>query len=98
MSFQLPKLPDLPDLPEIEEEVKSVPKRENIPKRTTSEQKSSKSEPKAKPKKKSKRPKMPKSQYDADGNPILTVPDIDHINLNDEIDRYFGKGDYDEEG
>ncbi|HHT97128.1 MAG TPA: hypothetical protein GXZ90_04450 [Clostridiales bacterium] len=36
------------------------------------------------------RPKIPKSQYDAEGNPILTVPDLNDIELNNEIDKYFG--------
>lgn len=39
-----------------------------------------------------KRLKMPKSQYDSEGNPILTVPDLDDVDLTSEIDKYFGKG------
>mgnify|MGYP003621574679 FL=1 len=44
-------------------------------------------------KKEKKKLKIPKSQYDVDGIPILTIPDLNDINLNDEIDKYFGKED-----
>jgi hypothetical protein len=44
-------------------------------------------------KKEKKKLKIPKSQYDEDGIPILTIPDLNDINLNDEIDKYFGKED-----
>lgn len=37
------------------------------------------------------KPKMPKSEYDSDGNPVLTVPNLDDINLFNEIDKYFGQ-------
>lgn len=40
-----------------------------------------------------KRPKLPKSQYDEDGTPILNVPDLDDVNLMGEIDRFFGEED-----
>lgn len=43
--------------------------------------------------KRNTRPKVPKSQYDEDGNPILTIPDLNDIDLNDEIDKYFGEED-----
>lgn len=43
--------------------------------------------------KKNTRPKVPKSQYDEDGNPILTIPDLNDIDLSDEIDKYFGEED-----
>lgn len=42
---------------------------------------------------KKERPKVPKSQYDAEGNPILTIPDLDDVDLTSEIDRFFGKED-----
>lgn len=42
---------------------------------------------------KRKRPKLPKSQYGEDGTPILTVPDLDDVNLMGEIDRFFGEED-----
>lgn len=38
----------------------------------------------------SKKPKIPKSQYDADGNPILMIPDLNDVDLINEIDRFFG--------
>lgn len=44
-------------------------------------------------KKEKKKLKIPKSQYDEYGIPILTIPDLNDINLNDEIDKYFGKED-----
>lgn len=43
------------------------------------------------------RPKVPKSEYDADGNPILTIPDLNDIQLTAEIDKYFGEYDEEEE-
>lgn len=36
------------------------------------------------------RPKIPKTQYDSDGKPVLMIPDLDDIGLNAEIDRFFG--------
>lgn len=42
---------------------------------------------------KRERPKLPKSQYDEDGTPILNVPDLDDVNLMGEIDRFFGEED-----
>ena len=44
-----------------------------------------------KKKERPRRPRMPKSEYDNDGNPILTVPDLNDINLQGEIEKYFGK-------
>lgn len=44
-----------------------------------------------KPKAKKEKLKIPKSQYDQDGNPILTIPDLNDIDLNGEINKYFGK-------
>lgn len=38
---------------------------------------------------KKEKPKIPKSQYDSDGNPLLTIPDLDDIDLSKEIDRFF---------
>lgn len=42
---------------------------------------------------KKKKPKIPKSQYDAEGNPILTIPDLNDVDLFSEIDRFFGEED-----
>ena len=39
-----------------------------------------------------KRPVIPKSEYDNEGNPVLTIPDLDDVDLTSEIDRFFGKG------
>lgn len=36
------------------------------------------------------KPKIPKSQYDSDGNPILMIPDLNDVDLTNEIDRFFG--------
>jgi len=33
---------------------------------------------------------IPKSQYDEDGNPILLIPDLNDVDLTDEIEKYFG--------
>ena len=41
--------------------------------------------------KEKERPRMPKSEYDSDGNPVLTVPDLNDINLQGEIEKYFGE-------
>lgn len=39
-----------------------------------------------------KKPRIPKTEYDSEGNPVLSIPDLNDVNLNDEIDKYFGRG------
>ena len=45
---------------------------------------------------KKKKPKIPKSKYDDEGNPILMIPNLDYIALNSEIDRFFGNYEEDD--
>lgn len=78
--MSLPRLPDLPDINNIDNNKK--PQMEKAPEKTE------KVKPKNKPKK--TRPRIPKSEYDENGKPILMAPDIDDIKLTDEIDKYFG--------
>lgn len=33
--------------------------------------------------------KIPKSQYDENGSPILSIPDLDDVNLRKELDKFF---------
>lgn len=33
---------------------------------------------------------IPKTRYDDEGKPVLAIPDLDDIDLNSEIDRFFG--------
>lgn len=42
---------------------------------------------------KKKKPRIPKTQYDAEGNPLLAIPDLDDIDLSSELDRFFGEED-----
>lgn len=86
-------LPDLPDLDNFEK-----PMTKNVTQKTLKVNKEiPQNEELSKLKKVSNtRPKMPKSQYDSDGNPILTTPDLNDINLFDEIDKYFGQNMEDE--
>ena len=39
--------------------------------------------------KESGKPKIPKSQYDAHGKPVLAIPDLNDIDLSKEINRFF---------
>lgn len=80
--MSLPKLPDLNDL-EVEE---SPPKKERVNKSNVESQNLDETHEEEV----NKRPKIPKSQYDANGNPILLIPDLDDTELNDEIERFFG--------
>ena len=80
--MSLPKLPDLNDL-EVEE---SPPKKERVNKSNIESQNLDETHEEEV----NERPKIPKSQYDANGNPILLIPDLDDTELNDEIERFFG--------
>lgn len=80
--MSLPKLPDLNSL-EIEE---SPPKKERVNKSNIESQNVDKFHEEET----NERPKIPKSQYDDSGNPILLIPDLDDTELNDEIERFFG--------
>ena len=33
--------------------------------------------------------RIPKSQYDENGSPILSIPDLDDVNLKKELDKFF---------
>lgn len=33
--------------------------------------------------------KIPKTRYDNEGNPILSIPDLDDVDLTNELDRFF---------
>ena len=79
------KLPDLDDFDLDFNDVEELQK--DVPRKSTSEP--SKSKPTPKKEKKTEKPKLPKSQYDENGTPILTVPDIDDIDLRKELDRFF---------
>ena len=80
--MSLPKLPDLNSL-EIEE---SPPKKERVNKSNIESQNFDETNEEEV----NERPKIPKSQYDANGNPVLLIPDLDDTELNDEIERFFG--------
>ena len=80
--MSLPKLPDLNSL-EIEE---SPPKKERVNKSNIESQNIDETHEEEV----NERPKIPKSQYDDSGNPILLIPDLDDTELNDEIERFFG--------
>jgi hypothetical protein len=75
--MSLPNLPDLDSLDTTKQSHKASVKKEE------SRQSKKKKEP--------KELRIPKSRYDEDGNPILTIPDLDDVNLNGEIDKYFGE-------
>ena len=80
--MSLPKLPDLNSL-EIEE---SPPKKERVNKSNIEPHQHFETHKEET----NERPKIPKSQYDESGNPILLIPDLDDTELNDEIERFFG--------
>ena len=82
--MSLPKLPDLNSL-EIEESPKKKERvnKSNIEPQNVDETETHKEET-------NERPKIPKSQYDDSGKPILLIPDLDDTELNDEIERFFG--------
>ena len=80
--MSLPKLPDLNSL-EIEE---SPPKKERVNKSNIESHQHFETHEEET----NERPKIPKSQYDESGNPILLIPDLDDTELNDEIERFFG--------
>ena len=82
--MSLPKLPDLNSL-EIEE---SPPKKERVNKSNIEPQNIDETE--THKEETNERPKIPKSQYDDSGKPILLIPDLDDTELNDEIERFFG--------
>lgn len=75
------KLPELPSLPDLDDDFF-----EEKPKKS----KPAKKEPK-KIMKANRDPIIPKTQYDSEGNPILAIPDLDDVNLNGEIDRFFSQ-------
>ena len=81
--MRLPSLPALDDsfFEDVEEKKDSSPKK-------SKESKSSKKE-----ETKSKRRELiiPKTSYDDEGRPVLAIPDLNDIDLNSEIDRFFGK-------
>lgn len=89
----------LPQLPEMDDfEIKSKVSGKTKPQSRSETQKPKVSLPKTplnqhSPKEQEdimKRPKIPKTQYDSDGKPVLMIPDLDDIGLNAEIDRFFG--------
>lgn len=85
------KLPQLPDLNSLNVDDKSTRKSTDNSKQVIKEEnKVYEKEAPIKKEVKNKRPKIPKSQYDADGNPVLTVPGLNDVKLLDEIDKYFG--------
>lgn len=104
--MSLPNLPELPNLDELEKEFsqpeikkKAEPTRKAKPtkragptKKTerAEETKLASSESAGLENGQKKKPKIPKSKYDEEGNPILMIPDLDYIALNSEIDRFFG--------
>lgn len=44
-----------------------------------------------------KRPRIPKSRYEEDGTPVLMIPDLNDIQLTEEIEKYFGEYEEEEE-
>ena len=104
--MSLPNLPELPNLDELEKEFsqpeikkKTEPTRKARPTKPTKRAGPTKKAEEAKlasnesaglENGQKKKPKIPKSKYDEEGNPILMIPDLDYIALNSEIDRFFG--------
>lgn len=98
------KLPNLSELDldsnlnkfkDVEEKESEPPRnaKRKLPNETLSKEESANTESVKGEEVKIERPKLPKSQYDEDGIPILTVPDLDDVNLMEEIDRFFGEED-----
>lgn len=110
--MSLPNLPELPNLDELEKEfsqpeikkqaeptrkAKSTKRAGPTKKTERAEKTKLASNESAEPKNgKKKKPKIPKSKYDDEGNPILMIPNLDYIALNSEIDRFFGNYEEDD--
>lgn len=75
------KLPDLENFDFYQEVEDLTEKEKKVEKKVKNETK--------KNVEKNERPKLPKSRYGENGVPILTVPDIDAIDLKKELDRFF---------
>lgn len=76
--MSLPRLPDLDDVFENDkkqDKVKSSDKSSKKEKEITKEK---------------RKTKIPKSEYDSNGKPSLAIPDLDDVNLMNEIEKYFG--------
>ena len=82
--MELPKLPDLEEIVIKKDDRVDQENRQTVQK-----------ESKIKNVFKKKRPRIPKTEYDIDGDPILSIPDLNDIELTSEIDKYFGS--YEEE-
>lgn len=69
----------LPDLDSLDKEFKAKPK-QSKPNSKVIEKET---------KTKKRKSIIPKTEYHADGTPVLAIPDLDDINLAKEIDKYF---------
>ena len=107
--MSLPNLPELPNLDELEKEFSQPEiKKQADPTRKAKSTKRAGPTKKAEEAKlasnesaglengQKKKPKIPKSKYDDEGNPILMIPNLDYIALNSEIDRFFGNYEEDD--
>lgn len=83
-------LPQLPDLPDLESDKKSPPKKKANKKKVKKSEEMKNESVNEKETNNKKKPIIPKTEYDAEGNPILMIPDLDDVELNDEIERFFG--------
>lgn len=83
-------LPDIDEL-DLKQEKKSETRGKETPKRKN--QSNEKQDKVEHLKKESGKRKLiiPKSEYDENGNPILMIPDLNDVDLNKEISRFFGK-------
>lgn len=87
------KLPSLDDLnldDDLDEFIEEPNRKKKPPKKSkkSKHEKSEKTQDEV-PKRESGKPKIPKTEYDAEGNPILSIPDLDDVDLTKELDRFF---------
>lgn len=86
---------DLNEFMDEPETKKKVSKKKKTSKKNKSESKSKSAEEPKEPKeykeetRESGKPKIPKTRYDNEGNPVLSIPDLDDVDLTTELDRFF---------
>lgn len=86
------KLPDLNDL-DFEsslDEFEETPSKKETPQKPKAKPKKEVLKKEVKEKEDKKKSIIPKTTYDAEGRPVLAIPDLDDVDLKSEIDRFFG--------
>lgn len=83
-------LPDIDEL-DLKQETDSDSRKKETPKRRSQNNKKQEKVEHSKKESGKRKSIIPKSEYDENGNPILMIPDLNDVDLNKEINRFFGK-------